>query len=347
MLVRLVAAYRISYSGFMDLDAFVQTHQSTWQELDSLARRSHLSSAEAERLVKLYQQTTTHLSLLRSQAPDPSLVMSLSSIVAKARRRLASSREPLWASVKYFFTVSFPAELYLMRRWWLGAMGVSYFLTFLLAVWIYFNPQLHDLLGSPAMIKQLVNHDFEAYYSEYAHSHFAASVWVNNAWVSAQAVIFGVTGVHVLYLLANNMLGLAVNGALMTYYGKGTLFWGLILPHGLLELTAVFVACGAGLRLFWSWVSPGPLRPFENFARVGRSVMTIVLGLVAVLAVAGFIEGFVTPSGLPTFMRVGIGVLAFAGFLVYALVLGRLRVSEGASGDVLDWQRAETAVAAE
>ena len=36
------------------------------------------------------------------------------------------------------------------------------------------------------------------------------------------------------------------------------LFFGLILPHGLLELTCLFVAAGVGLRLFWAWVSPGP-----------------------------------------------------------------------------------------
>ncbi|EEH63219.1 membrane protein [Gleimia coleocanis DSM 15436] len=331
----------------MDLDAFVATHQSTWEELDYLSRQHSLTAAEADRLVKLYQQTATHLSTLRSQAPDPTLVMSLSSIVARSRRRLGTSSESFFASIKYFFVSSFPAELYLMRKWWLGTMAVSYLFAFIVALWIYFHPELHDLIGSPAQIKQLVNHDFEAYYSEYAHSHFAASVWVNNAWVSAQAIVFGVSGVHVVYVLFNNMLSLGVNAALMTYYGKGTLFWGLILPHGLLELTAVFVACGAGFRLFWSWVSPGPMRPFENFARVGRSVMTIVLGLIAVLAVAGFIEGFVTPSGLPTFVRVGIGVLALTGFLLYSLVLGRQQALAGADGDVLDWQKAEQSIAVE
>ena len=46
-------------------------------------------------------------------------------------------------------------------------------------------------------------------------------------------------------------------GALMIDHDRGSLFFGLILPHGILELTAVFVAAGVGLRLFWSWVEPG------------------------------------------------------------------------------------------
>lgn len=325
----------------MDLDAYVATHQATWAELDRLSRQQKLTSEESDRLVRLYQQTTTHLSTLRSQAPDATLVMSLSSIVSRSRRRLGASSESLVYSVKHFFSTVFPVELYRLRWWWLSLMILSYAVAAAVALWVYFNPELHHLLGSPTQIKKLVNHDFEAYYSEYAHSHFAASVWVNNAWVSAQAVAMGFTGIWVIILLYQNILNLGLNAGLMIYYGKAGLFWGLILPHGLLELTAVFVACAAGLNLFWSWVHPGPLTMSESFAQTGRRVMTIVLGLIVVLAVAGFIEGFVTPSDLPTFARVGIGIIALVLFLMYALVLGRKRYLEGSSSDVADWQRAD------
>ncbi|MCS4485050.1 stage II sporulation protein M [Gleimia sp. 6138-11-ORH1] len=331
----------------MDLDAYVATHQSTWAELDELSRKPRLSSAEADRLVKLYQQTTTHLSTLRSQAPDATLVMSLSAVVSRSRRKLGSSSESLLHSIQHFFSTSFPVELYRLRWWWLSLMIVSYLYSAAIATWVYLHPELHDLLASPAVIRSLVNHDFEAYYNEYAHSHFATSVWVNNAWVSAQAVAMGFTGIYVLNLLRKNMLNLGINAGLMIYYGKAGLFWGLILPHGLLELTAVFVACGAGLSLFWAWVHPGAMTMAESFAQAGRRVMVIVLGLIAVLAIAGFIEGFVTPSSLPTFVRVGIGVVAFGAFLFYALVLGRKRFLEGDSSDVADWQRAEVLKAAE
>ena len=64
-------------------------------------------------------------------------------------------------------------------------------------------------------------------------------------------------------------------------------FCGLILPHGLLELTAVFVAGGVGLRMFWSWVEPGQLTRSQSMAREGRTAGTVVLGLVVVLLVAG------------------------------------------------------------
>jgi hypothetical protein len=111
-------------------------------------------------------------------------------------------------------------------------------------------------------------------------------------------------------------------------------FFGLISPHGLLELTAVFVAAGVGLRMGWSWVDPGPLPRSRALAASGREAITVALGLVVVLAVSGVIEAFVTPSPLPTWARVGIGVLAEAAFLTYVIRFGRRAVRAGETGDL-------------
>jgi len=96
----------------------------------------------------------------------------------------------------------------------------------------------------------------------------------------------------------------------------------------------VFVAGGVGLRLFWSWVEPGPMSRTQAMAREGRTAGTVVLGLVAVLLVSGIIEAFVTPSPLPTWARVGIGVLAEVVFFAYVFGLGRAAYQRGETGDV-------------
>jgi uncharacterized membrane protein SpoIIM required for sporulation len=116
--------------------------------------------------------------------------------------------------------------------------------------------------------------------------------------------------------------------------GKGDVLFGLLLPHGLLELTAVFVAAGVGLRTGWAWVAPGPLPRSRSLAEAGRLAGVIALGLAAVLLVSGVIEAFVTPSGLPTAARIGIGVVAEIAFLTYVVVLGRRGVRAGATGDL-------------
>ena len=187
----------------------------------------------------------------------------------------------------------------------------------LIAAWTLRHPEVYTSQLTPAEIDAYVGTDFANYYREYAHHEFATSVWVNNAWVAAQCIALGVLGLPVLYLLFTNVANVGVVAALMIGHGRTSLFFGLILPHGLLELTAVFVAGAVGLRLFWSRVEPGPRTRLQAFAAEGRTAVAIAIGLVAVLPVSGAIEGFVTPSGLPTWARIGIGVVAESTFLAY------------------------------
>ena len=70
----------------------------------------------------------------------------------------------------------------------------------------------------------------------------------------------------------------------------------------------------------------------ESFAREGRTAIAIALGLVAVLLVSGAIEGFVTPSGLPTWARIAIGVVAEVLFLAYVFVVGRAASARASPG---------------
>lgn len=318
----------------MDLDAYVSAHASEWHRLEELTRKHRLSGAEADELVERYQAVATHLSVVRTSAPDPSLVAHLSSLLARARNKASGTRTGTWHGVRAFFVERFPAALYRLRWWWLGTIAGSVAVTAVMMLWLLHHPNVEQSLLSPDEVNQLVNHDFEDYYSEYAASHFAAQVWVNNAWVTALCLALGVLGLPVIYLLFNNIANLAIIGSIMIRHGHAGHFWGLILPHGMLELTAVFVAAGVGLKLFWSWVEPGPLTRTQSLAREGRTAGTVALGLVAVLFVSGCIEAFVTPSGLPTWARIGIGVLAEAVFLTYVFVLGRQAHRRGQTGDI-------------
>jgi uncharacterized membrane protein SpoIIM required for sporulation len=318
----------------VDLDAYVLAHAHEWQRLEELAHTRRLTGAESDELVERYQQVATHLSVVRTSAPDAALVAHLSSVLARARNRAVGTRVSTWRGFLGFFTERFPAALYRLRYWWLGCLGANAVVIAVLILWLLDHPNVEQSLLSPAEVDQLVNEDFEGYYSEYAASHFAFQVWVNNAWVAALCLAFGILGVPVVYLLWNNVLNLAIIGSVMHRADHGQHFWGLILPHGLLELTAVFVAGGVGLRLFWSWIEPGDLTRGQSLAREGRTAGTVALGLVVVLFVSGVIEGFVTPSGLPTEARVGIGIAAELAFFAYVFVLGRQAVERGATGDV-------------
>ncbi|MGP4054599.1 stage II sporulation protein M [Mycobacterium sp. 4D054] len=322
----------------MDVDAFVLANRPTWERLEHLVKkRRTLTGAEVDELVDLYQRVSTHLSIVRSASSDAVLIGKLSGLVARARAVVTGAHAPLWREFVRFWTVSFPVVVYRSWRWWVASGVVFYAVAAVIAVWVAHSPEVQASIGTPGEIEQLVNHEFANYYSEHPAGSFALQVWVNNAWVTAQCIGMSVLlGIPIPYILFQNSANLGVNAGLMFQAGKGDVFLGLITPHGLIELTAVFVAAGVGMRLGWSVISPGDRPRGQVLAEQGRAVVAVAIGLAVVLMLAGAIEGFVTPSSLPTFERVAIGVAAVVGFFGYVFHFGRKAALAGETGDIED-----------
>jgi hypothetical protein len=115
--------------------------------------------------------------------------------------------------------------------------------------------------------------------------------------------------------------------------GHGDTFFGLIAPHGFLELTAIFVSAGVGMRMGWAWIEPGPiLTRAQSLAQAARQAVIGAMGLVVVLFISAGIEAFVTPAPFPIIIRDAIGFVIWLAFLAYVWILGRMAVtSESAS----------------
>ena len=319
----------------MDLDAFIASHSAEWSRLDVLARRRRLDADESDELVALYRRVATHLALVQSRAPDPTLAAWLSSLLARGRAAtIGGSRTNGWSALARGVTVSFPVALYTTWRWWVGMAAASLSVSAAMMLWLRSHPERLSRLISSDALRQLVDHDFRDYYSASPAQDFAAHVWTNNALVAAESLILGVTLVGTLWVMWQNTLNLGVDGGALLAAGKPGEFFGLILPHGMLELTAIFIAGGIGLRTGWAWVSPGPLPRTRALAAAGRTAGLVAIGLVGVLLVSGVIEAFVTPSSLPTAARIGIGAVVEIGFLSYVVVFGRRGVRAGATADL-------------
>jgi uncharacterized membrane protein SpoIIM required for sporulation len=322
----------------VDVDAFVLAHRHTWDRLDELIkRRRRLTGAEIDELVDLYQRVSTHLSMVRSASGDSVLVGRLSGLVARARSAVTSAHAPLWSEFVRFWTVSFPVVAYRSWRWWLATAVAFFAVAVVIALWVAGHPEVQATIGTPSEIDKLVNEEFANYYSENPAAAFGLRVWVNNAWVAAQCIAFAILlGLPIPYILFQNAANVGVSAGLMFDAGRGELFLGLLTPHGLLELTAVFLAGAAGMRLGWTVVSPGDRPRGQALAEQGRAVVSVAIGLVVVLLVSGLIEALVTPSPFPTFVRIAIGVAAEVAFLAYIVHFGRKAVRAGETGDVDD-----------
>ncbi|MDX3314897.1 stage II sporulation protein M [Streptomyces sp. ME08-AFT2] len=330
----------------MDLDVFVSAHRAEWDRLDALMRRRRtLTGAETDELVTLYQRTATHLSLIQSSAPDPQLTGRLTQLVARARSAVTGTRRASWRDVTRFLTQGFPAAVYRSRHWWVPTALLSTAVAALLGWWIGTHPEVQASIAAPGELRDLTRPGglYETYYSSHQAAAFAAQVWTNNAQAAAMCLVLGVfLGLPVLWILFQNMLNLGIGAGLMSSAGRLDTFLGLVLPHGLLELTAVFVAAGTGLRLGWTVIDPGPRTRRTALAEEGRAAVGMAIGLALVLFVSGAIEGFVTPSGLPTWARIAIGIAAELAFLAYVYVLGGRAARAGDVGDVEAAERSAT-----
>lgn len=318
----------------MDLDAFAAVRESRWQRLHELQRRRSLTGAEADEFANLFQMTATDLSEVRSAAPDPVMISRLSTLLAASRSSLAGAREPLWREVARFFAVQLPASLYRLRWWTAGVTAVFLLISVSSAVYLSTTPGAMDGVGDFDARQQYAEQQFAQYYVEYPSTSFFAQVWTNNARVALMSVAFGMTGVVPAWVQYGNAASVGSVAAIMYEFDGLDVFFQLLLPHGLLELTAVWVAGAAGFKVFWTMFVPGRKPRLRALADEGRALGGVALGLVVVLMISGVIEGYVTGSSLPWLAKDAIGVAALAGFWTLVFVLGRRAERAGEIGDV-------------
>ncbi|MEO7085816.1 MAG: stage II sporulation protein M [Gemmatimonadaceae bacterium] len=150
----------------------------------------------------------------------------------------------------------------------------------------------------------------------------SSNIIANNVQVTIAAFAFGITGgIGTLFLLLMN--GVSFGGILGLYASKGILWLivAFVAPHGVLELSAICIAGGAGLLIAAALVIPGnrtrkrALR--ENSGRAIRLMACSTLMLV----VAGSLEGMVSP--IPYWpVELKLIVSAVTALLLYAYLRG-------------------------
>lgn len=306
--------------------------------LDELSRTRRLGGAEADELITRYRAASADLADIKTSAGRTPQGDYVSTMLARARLRLTGAPENVGRQIPRFFVLQLPAALYRVR-WTTLVIALAFIAVgTVAALWVSGDPALVASLGSQAQLEQYAENEFTEYYSENPAAVFAGTVWTNNAWIAAQCVLFGITGIWPLMVLVQNAVGIGTAAAVMLAFERGDVFVLYILPHGLLELTCIFVAGAAGLHIFWAWVAPGRRSRGEALAAAGRSLATIALGLVLWLAVAGLVEGFVTPQPWPWPVKIGLGALALGAFLAYMLILGRWAYRRGATGDLTEYE---------
>lgn len=312
----------------MNINEFVRERKGEWERLESISgkfrpgRAPKLSRDELWELGRLYTAAISDLALLKSSglASDPrnDVIAYLNGLVIRVHGMIYRKRPLRWKSVREYLLSGFP-----------GALRITIGYTILSAMVFFLFGAAGFVLGldRPGFIELVVPERIIEKVEE-GHVWFKglhtvaplASSWLmtHNVSVTFLVVAAGITfGVGTVYLLALNGLLIGTVAALCFQHNLSVEFWSFVLPHGSLELTAIFIAGGAGLILGHALIDPGPYRRGEYLAHRGRLVGRIALGCVPMLVMAGIIEAFFSPSPLPPWLKFAFASAVFAWFVTF------------------------------
>ncbi|HYW13057.1 MAG TPA: stage II sporulation protein M [Longimicrobium sp.] len=328
-LVRRQAAGGGGRSGTAQATALVRRQRAQWNEyqklLDDAKGRGldHLGEAKVSRFAALYREVAADLARARTYGGSPELLYTVERMVGTGHNLLYRPPSRTWARFRAFITGGFAA---LARRQWrpIAIASALFYLPALLSfAALRGEPQLaREVLPAVLLDRAEEAAEKEArgegYYeeTEILMPAMATSLVRNNVQVTFMAFAGGVlAAVGTVYILVMNgvMLG-AVAGA-FSNEGQSLQLWTFVLPHGVIELTAICIAGGAGLWLGSAILFPGRRTRREVLVTRGREAVSLIGGTAIMLLIAGLIEGFISPSDLPREIK-----LLFAALFALAMV---------------------------
>lgn len=319
-----------------------------WRELTQLLNRisfggvAALKVEQVKRLCRLYRHVTIDLSKARTHSDDPELVQYLNQLAARAHGQVYRPRPVGLLPLQAFVTVGFPR---LVRRRAVAVLvaAAAFYLT-ALACWLAVarDPEVAYSLFDEGVIKY-ENVRLEKQHGEYRGNFtfdveespfYAVIIIANNTWVCIRAFAMGALGCvpGVLLLIYNGRMLGTLTGVVWTHHHLLD-FYSLILTHGVLELTAICIASGAGLLLGWSLIAPGRLPRRQALARVAPDAFGLLAGAVLMLIVAGVIEAHVTPH-FPAAVRWSVAGVSGLFLTLYFGLAGRSWSKKPAQGNL-------------
>jgi uncharacterized membrane protein SpoIIM required for sporulation len=294
------------------------------------ARRGvrRLGAAEIAELGRTYRATTSDLAYARGSEYDASLIEYLNRLVARSHAYVYGSvAESGGARLRHFFVRDFPTEF---RRSF-AYFAICTAITIACSIVAYVVIRTHPADAYALVPKEIIPseirkslHDSNFGFDRSFAPAMSAAIITNNVKVAVIAFAGSITlGAATVYIIASNGLMLGGVAALFTNAGFGYDFWATVAPHGVIELTAIQIAGGAGLLIAAGLLFPGRLRRRDAIAVNARRAGTLILGVASMLIVAGTIEGFISPQRWAPEVRIAIGTLTAVALVFYFGFAGR------------------------
>jgi uncharacterized membrane protein SpoIIM required for sporulation len=308
------------------IEVFVAARKPRWQRLETLLKflekgaSRGLSASDLQDVGNLYREAAADLARLQAFRQEGSsqgdLEAYLNQLVGRAYGQIYRQPSAGWPGLAGFLRDTFPLTFRESFPWFLASFGI-FLLGFAYGFVVSQTDETFVPLVVPPHLIQKVEEGKVWFDSILAVKPLASSmITTNNITVSFLAFALGITfGVGTVYVMAFNGLLIGTLAGFCHTHGLDAPFWSFVLPHGVIELTAIFIAGSAGLLLGAAMIVPKDLSRRDALVRRARQAGRLVLGCVPLLIAAGIIEGFFSPAVLPVGVK-----FAAAGLLLLLLI---------------------------
>jgi len=312
------------------IDDWLHARRADWERLTLLLDRAQgkslraLSEAELAELGDLYRQATSDLAVAHRDYPRHQVVTYLNQLVGRAHS-VVYRGEPLeLRRIGRFYAQTFP-RLYRQTGRYTLIAALLFLVPGLIAFAVTWSTPDAAYTLLPASQQQIIplveRGEMWTNIPPQARSLASSLIMTNNIRVAFLAFAGGVlAGLVTLYVMVFNGLLVGTVAGLCQAHRLSLALWSFVLPHGVIELSVVFLAGGSGLMLGHALISPGLLRRRDALVLAARRAVRLISGCVPLLGIAGLLEGFVSPSALPVWSKLAIGALT--GLLLYGYLLG-------------------------
>lgn len=311
------------------IDRFVEDRRARWARLATLVGRAQgrvarLDADEVLELGRLYRSATSDLAIARRDFAHDAVSERLNDLVAAAHALVYSESPASARQLRRFVARELPASVRAALPWTAAAFAlflVPAVLTFGLGL---LAPELAARTMTDETREYLLRRTPGTEIPAGARPVAGPLIILNNVQVAVVAFAGGMTaGLLTAYVLVANGAYLGTTFAVLQNAGVAGALLTFVLGHGFLELSAIFLAGGAGLRLAWAILQPGERTRRDALRLASAQAVRIVLLMIVTLGVAGIIEAFVSPTTLPPAVKLAVGATTGALLWAYILFAGR------------------------
>lgn len=307
----------------MKEEQFIKINSNIWRELESLSSLINkkgvkaLPSQEVKNFLHIFRQCSHHLAYARTHYPQSNVVKYLNSLVGKSHNHVYAVKKLSLGSLFKYVYYGFP-KLLKEHKWFvIGSFGF-FLLGFIVSLlMVYYNTNNAGLFLPESFIQGAGSGQSKSA-SQWNYPLMSSYIMVNNISVSLRAFVFGITlGLGTMYVLFFNGAMLGALTALMYMKGNPINYWSLILPHGVIELTAIFISGAAGLIIAKSMLLPGEYSRKHSLIHGTKRAISLMMGVVLMLVIAGIIEGFFTPLNISEITKLSFAAVTAVLLAIY------------------------------